>query len=169
MSVAALVPLLDAVEDVISDGAGVARTIATGHRFRRGPYPGQTKSEQGTEAAVQKGAYASIVGARPMAGPEMHSVLMYTLTVRLDLFYHLPAPRLHDDFRDALAEAAGDMHRLRMALGYPSNLLTNAAGEATGLSGGALQFESWSMSDPDPEARLLRASMRLIGRVNMTA
>jgi len=162
-------PALEAVEEVACDGAGIARTIASGFRFRRGPYPDQRRAEQGTEAMVQKGMFASIEHGRPRAQPEMHNVLSYDLNVRLDLYYHLSAPRVHASLLAGLAEAADDMHRLRMALGYPGNLENTSGGEATGLSGAALQFETWSMTDPDTEARLIRATMTLIGRINMTA
>ena len=162
-------PLIKRVEEVLCDGAGVARTIAAANRFRRGPRPLQTRSEQGTEAMVQKGCYVAIVSAEPMDQPEMHNVLSYIVRVRIDLFYNLPDGQMHTRFRDAVVEAATDMHRIRMALGYPSNLQATAAGAATGLSGSALQFERWTMQDPDPTHKLLRASATAIGRINMTA
>lgn len=162
-------PMLDRIEEVLCDGAGVARTIAAPHRFRRGPFAGQRASEQGTEAMVSKGVYVSVTNAESMTQPEMHNVLSYRLRVRIDLFYHLPDTYMHPQFSAALAEAATDLHRVRMALCYPGNLEATASGEATGLSGSALEFERWSMQDPDPENRLLRASAQAIGRINMTA
>lgn len=164
-----MLPLLARVEEVLCDGAGVARTIAAPHRFRRGPQPNQTASEQGTEAMVRKGCYASVINADPMTQPEMHNVLSYRIRVRVEMFYNLPDAQMHDSFRDAIAEASTDLHRIRMALCYPGNLDTTASGVATGLSGSALEFERWTMQDPDPEHKLLRASATAIGRINMTA
>lgn len=169
MSVSDMTPLLTAVEEVLCDGAGVERTIAAAHRFRRGPYPDEVSSNAGTAAMVRKGCFASVVSAQPMQQPEMHNVLMYALTVRVDLFYHISDPEVHTAFRATLGSIATDIHRARGALCYPGNLLQTAAAEATGLSGSGLQFRSWTMRDPDTTARLVRANMEFVGRINMTA
>jgi len=169
VSVSDMTPLLTRIEEVLCDGAGIERTISAAHRFQRGPYPDETSSASGTAAMVRKGIFASVTTATPMRQPEMHDVLMYDLTIRVDFFYHIVDPEVHATFRATLGTIATDLHRARGALCYPGNLLQTAAAEATGLSGAGLQFRSWSMRDPDTTARLVRASMDLIGRINMAA
>jgi hypothetical protein len=164
-----MTPMLTAIEEVLCDGTGIARALAAPDRFRRGPYPDEAPSSAGTAAQVRKGMFASVVRAEPLKQPEMHNVLMYALTVRVDFFYHISDPEVHAAFRSTLGTIATDAHRARGALCYPGNLLQTAAAAPTGLSGAGLQFRSWSMRDPDTTTRLVRASMELVGRINMTA
>tara|TARA_R100001230_G_C5652905_1_gene157873 strand:+ start:300 stop:809 length:510 start_codon:yes stop_codon:yes gene_type:complete len=169
MSVSDMTPLLTRVEEVLCDGAGIERTIGAAHRFQRGAYPDEVASSTGTAAMVRKGMFASVTSATPMRQPEMHDVLMYDLTVRVEFYYHIVDPEVHTTFRNTLGAIATDVHRARGALCYPGNLLQTAAAEPTGLSGAGLQFRSWSMREPNTTARLVRASMELVGRINMTA
>jgi len=169
MSVSDMTPLLTRIEEVLCDGAGIERVLSAPNRFQRGTYPDEVASSSGVAAMVRKGMFASVTNATPLRQPEMHDILMYDISVRVDFFYHIVDPEVHATFRNTLGAIATDCHRARGALCYPGNLLQTAAAEATGLSGAGLQFRSWSMRDPNTTARLVRSSMELVGRINMTA
>lgn len=155
-------PMLTRIEEILCDGRGVSRALASADRFRVGPFPDQLASNVSKEASVRKAAFAWLETSQPLEHPEQHPRAKYTLTIALELYYYLPEFEQHSYLRTAAAVAASDMHKVRGALCYPGNVDATEAGALTGLVSGMLEFVSWS-SQLDLENNLLVGTMRLRG------
>lgn len=161
-------PIIDRVYEVLTEGAGVARTIAEANRFATGLYPGQEPAHQARDARRQKRCW---VAAGPLGRGEESEVndrALYNASVRVDFAYALEPEADRAAWRALTGLMALDAHRVRGALGFPGNLTATTAGDPTGLASGCLLFESWTPAEPLPRQRLWRASASFVGRLTLT-
>ena len=161
-------PIIDRVYEVLTDGAGAARTLSEANRFATGLYPGQELDHQARDARQQKRCW---VAAGPLGRgdeSEVNDRALYNVSVRVDLTYALEPAADQAAWREIAGLMPLDAHRIRGALGFPGNLTATAGGDPTGLASGCLLFESWTPAEPLPSQRLWRASASFVGRLTLT-
>jgi hypothetical protein len=169
MAASSLDPLITRIREVLTDGAGVARTLAAADRFSERTYWNRPDDHQALSSRQKKAAYVSLTSATlHNAGNSAGSSVLYDIEILVELSYYTGSKFKPSDVELAIRTAASDMHKVNAALSYQGNLLQTAAAAATGLASAGLKMIDWETEQPDPETKLLRATMRLSAIVDVT-
>lgn len=167
MPATSFLPLLTRIKEVLVDGAGASYALAEPHRFLEG-YPGQPADQASRDSQERKRYWARISGMTRYDGTELATVLHYPITVQIATSYFVEHPSERSEWRAVIAAAALDGHLVRSAISWPGNLVQTAAAKDTGLADGSIEFVSYAIEDPDPNARLLRASFQFTGLISLS-
>lgn len=137
------------LREVLEDAAGSLRTIAAGRLLGDAP-EGESDMDRARAAVLGAKVEALLTSMSPneSSPPTLSNVMFYDLEWRVRVTRLLPrTAQIDDTTRDAIkALAFQDADVLRQALGYPNNLLTTAAGTATGIISGLFTYASSSLS-----------------------
>lgn len=169
MAVSSFLPLVTRVYEVLTLGSGTSRVLAVGDRFGTKIYPGQPRPQRSVaarEAANEKACYVDITAMDLGRGMEMHDRHHYPIDLSIELAYFAEHAVEESKARALMVTQADDVHRVRAALGFPNNLEQTEAAADTGISGGALQFQSASISH-DHAAKLSETTLRFTGSISL--
>lgn len=170
MPATTLLPLVQAIEEVLNQGTGTARALVAADRFGLGFFEGEPAGHSAVEARVKKNAFVYVSDMRARKdSQEMSTVAHYDVTVTILASYYLGHEEISGENRAAIALAALDYHKVRAALCFPNNLRLTSALVETGLAGGMLiaPGSRWG-AVLDHENRLLRATFTFPGIVILT-
>lgn len=159
-------PLIEAIEEVLVQGAGSARTLAAADRFLLNTTPEMPADHQAFMGHQEKRVWVAITGLTPdQHFSENSGNAHYNITITLHLSYYTDAEMDHEAIRDTLIKMANDAHKVRAALGQAGNLTQNLAAQDTGLVSGLLFFQSYDPGNPDVDNKLFPATITFDGDV----
>jgi hypothetical protein len=146
-------PLITRVYEVLVDGEGVARTLASGDRFAAAIHPNRPRGIQSVDAHVRRQCWIAIDGGDVSDVQELGSRRIYdNVPIRVELAYFLEHHAEHaSKWRTTHAAILDSIRLVHDALGYPGNLEETEAGASTGLGGYGLQPRGFRLDDPDTE------------------
>lgn len=162
--------LLRAIQEVLGQGTGLASTIPAAYRLSFDAHPDQAPSVLARRARTKPRASVLIQSQLTRNLSTVIDVVQRDVRVRLDVTYFAGREEKVEARRRAQARAADDGLRISAALEWPGNLATTAGPDSTptGLAGGALQFESWELTEPTSDDRVLEAQGFFRGVVELT-
>jgi hypothetical protein len=167
-----LTALIERVEEVLVDGAGVSRTITdSSDRFLRGGRPGHNDADAAVSAHQNKRLWAEVTRQLARADTQEPSAeSAYDITVSVQCTYYSGDPGDARQLRDCHLVAVNDFHRVRKALCWPGNMAATEAGVVTGLAGDALiaAGASWAKVAFVPAAKIIRATALFNAVVHLT-
>lgn len=136
--------ILTRIREVLQDGEGAVRALASG-AYAGGLYESIAENAEAVRALTGPRIGVRFTGLErhPASPPRMGSVQLLALEVEVTVARHFGAAEALDDTaRDALqALAMADGDALQQALGWPGNMTATTGGAATGLVSGCLTYE----------------------------
>lgn len=135
------------IYEVLVDGNGTSRKLATGERFARGFPPGfdpamrATRAKLRPDGEVKVGSVFVVIGALQVEGfaaGEMSDSHLYRTKVVLYRDHWLGFEGSPTQVESQLVAASDAFMKVRAALCFPGNLKQTEEGNATGLAGEAL-------------------------------
>lgn len=159
-------PLIARIYEVLCEGRGAHRTLAVGQRFRAKLLSTESDAMKAKNARVQKLVLAAIDRFDDsVQTQEFSDRAEYATAIRVDLAYSTANPYDRARVIEQMTAAASDAHRVRMALGWPPNMVTTEAGVSTGLSGGGLVFKNASGGRLSPDSKLFTITLAFTATV----
>lgn len=158
-------PLVDRIYEVLCDGRGAYRTIASGSRFIAKALPGESDQVRAKNSRVQKIALVAIDSFTDSANTqETSDRAEYQAAIRVDLAYHTSNPYQRSAVIAQMTAAASDAHLVRAALGWPANMPQTQDARDTGVQSG-LVFKSMSGGRLSPDSRLFTVTLAFTAAV----
>jgi hypothetical protein len=138
------------VYELLVDGHGTARALASGERFlrRRTSTKDRTQLSARAKPTPMVDVFVPAMPADFGAADELTDDHLYHLTILVRRYYHLRFESDPDTVEALQVRMMNDRARVRAVLCHPSNMLTTQAGDDTGISGLAPRGSALERSEP---------------------
>lgn len=143
MGVSSTAALVERIYEVLVDGSGVTRTLASGERFARLRTSKMDRRDIAIRAKSTPLVEVVIGGMDPdgtvaRVMPDEH---LWMLPIRIYRFYFIGFESDPSRVQSTIVRMIDDTMRVAAALEHPSNLVQTEEAEATGIGSTALQFQ----------------------------